>query len=78
MLLYLIMMTSKWYTSWYDVKHGKGFKVLTPKKIIQRLPIALAQVKSDNISEKFLKEIRQIYILCIEKKEITKKKYITI
>ena len=26
----------------FDAKHGKGFKILTPKQMLQRLPIALA------------------------------------
>ena len=44
----------------YDVKHGKGLKLLTPKLMLQRLPIALAQVKAGNTSENLLSEIRQI------------------
>ena len=37
--------------------------------MLQRLPIALAQVKSSDISENVLNEIRQIiYSLCREKK----------
>ena len=39
---------------------GKGLKILTPKQMIQRLPIALAQVKAGNTSENLLNEIRQI------------------
>ena len=31
---------------------GKGFKILTPKQLFQRLPIALAQVKAGNNSIK--------------------------
>ena len=27
---------------------GKGLKILTPKQMLQRLPIALAQVKAGN------------------------------
>ena len=27
---------------------GNGLKILTPKQMLQRLPIALAQVKADN------------------------------
>ena len=37
---------------------GIGLKILTPKQMLQRLPIALAQVKSGNASEKLLNEIR--------------------
>ena len=29
-------------------RQGEGLKILTPKKMLQRLPIALAQVKADN------------------------------
>ena len=52
-----------------------GLKILTPKQMLQKLPIALAQVKAGNNSEKLLNEIRQIvYSLC-QSKEITKKVY---
>ena len=44
----------------YEAKHGKGLKILTPKPMLQRSQIALAQVKSNNISENLLNEIRQI------------------
>ena len=39
---------------------GKGLKILTPKQMLQRLPIAPAQVKARNNSENLLNEIRQI------------------
>ena len=29
-----------------DAKHGKGLKILTPKQMLQRLPLVLAQVKA--------------------------------
>ena len=37
-----------------------NLKILTPKQILQRLPISLAQVKAGNASENLLNEIRQI------------------
>ena len=37
-----------------------GLKVLTPKQMLQRLPIALAQLKASNNSKSLLNEIRQI------------------
>ena len=43
-----------------ELKKGTGLKVLTPKQILQRLPIALAQIKGDNNSKSLLNEIRQI------------------
>ena len=41
--------------------------------MLQRLPIALAQVKADNNSENLLNEIRQIICSLYQPKEITKK-----
>ena len=41
--------------------------------MLQRLPIALAQVKSGNNSENVLIEIRQIVYSLYQSKEITKK-----
>ena len=52
---------------------GKGNKILTPKQIIQRLQIALAQVKDGNTSKNLLNEIRQIIYSLYPEKEITKK-----
>ena len=44
-------------------KQGTGLKILTPKQMLQRLPIALAQIKSGNNSESLWHtEIRQITI----------------
>ena len=39
---------------------GTGLKTLTPKQILQRLPIALTQVKPGYKSENSLNKIRQI------------------
>ena len=50
-------------------------KILTPKQMIQRLPIALAQVKAGNNSESLLNEIRQIVFSLYQSKQITKKVY---
>ena len=36
---------------------GKGIKILTPRQMLQRLPIASAQVKAGNNSENLLNEI---------------------
>ena len=54
---------------------GTGLKILTPKQMLQRLPIALAQVKAGNNSESLLNEIRQIVYYLYQSKEITKKAY---
>ena len=50
-------------------------KILTPKQMLQRLPIALAQVKAGNNSEHLLNEIRQIIYSLYQSKEVTKKVY---
>ena len=52
--------------------HSK-LKVLTPKQMLQRLPIALAQVKAGNNSESLLNEIRQTVYSLYQSKQITKK-----
>ena len=39
----------------HKAKHGKGLKILTSKQMLQRLQIALAQVKAGNTSENLLK-----------------------
>ena len=54
---------------------GKGLKILTPKQMLQRLPIALAQVKAGNNSESLLNKIRQIVYSLYQAKQITKKVY---
>ena len=43
--------------------------------MLQRLPIALAQVKADNTSQNLLNDIRQIIYTLYQAKEITKKVY---
>ena len=44
----------------YKTKYGEGLKILTPKQKLQRLPIALAQLKAGNNSGNLLHEIRKI------------------
>ena len=53
----------------------KELKILTPKQMLQRLPIALAQVKAGNNSESLLNEIRQIVYSLYQSEQITKKVY---
>ena len=57
-----------------NTDHSK-LKILTPKQILKRLPIALAQVKAGNNSENLLNQIRQITYSLYQSKEITKKVY---
>ena len=51
--------------------------MLTPKQMLQRLPIALAQIKMGNNLENLLNEIRQIVYSLYQSKENTKKYTIT-
>ena len=65
------MVSEAKYKSIYE----EGLKILTPKQMLRRLPIALAQVKAGNTSENLLNEIRQIIYSLYRAKEITKKVY---
>ena len=40
-------------------------KILTPKQMLQRLPIALAQIKAGKSSESLLMKSGKVFILCI-------------
>ena len=61
----------------YDAKQQKraGLKILAPKQMLKRLPIALAQTSAGNNSEILLSEIWQIVYSLYRSKEITKKVY---
>ena len=54
---------------------GEGIKILTPNQMLKRLPIALAQIKAGNNSERLLNEIRQIVYYLYRSKKITKMLY---
>ena len=54
---------------------GTELKILTPKQLLQRLPIALAQVKAGNNPESLLNKTKQIVYSLYQSKEITKKVY---
>ena len=69
------MMSEAKYKAKVKGKKGTGLKILTPKQMLQRLPMALAQVKAGNNSESLLNEIRQIVYSLYQSKEITKKVY---
>ena len=58
----------------YKAKYGEKLKILTPKQMLQRLPISYAQVKSSTNSENLLNETKQIVYL-YQSKEIIKKVY---
>ena len=53
----------------YETKIGKGIKILTPRQMPERLPIALSQVKAANNSGSLLNEIRKIIYSLYQSKE---------
>ena len=57
------------------VSGNSHLKILSPKQMLQRLPIAFAQVKVGNTSETLLNEIRQTIYYLYTAKEITKDMY---
>ena len=67
-----IFLTKSTGTGILNTDNSK-LKILAPKQMLQRLPIALAQVKAGNNSENLLNEIQQISYLLYQAKEITKK-----
>ena len=69
------MLSDANYKAKQNETKGKGLKILTLKQMLQRLPIALAQVKTGNNSKNLLNEIRQIIYSLYQPKEITKKVY---
>ena len=59
----------------YKTKYGEGLKILTPKQMLERLPITLAQVKAGNNLENLLSEVRPVVYSSNQSKEITRKVY---
>ena len=57
------------------VKEGKGLKIITPNKLLTRLPILLALIKTGNNSYKFKNEVRQMLYLLYSHNKITRKVY---
>ena len=51
---------------------GQGVKILTPKQLITRLPILLAQLKAGSNSEKRKNEIRQLLYSLYRSKKLGK------
>ena len=70
---YIEMLSDANYDSKQNETKGKGLKILTPKQMLQRLLIALAQVTAGNNSKRLLNEIKQIFYSLYQPKQITKK-----
>ena len=69
------MVLDATYKSKQNETEGKRLKILTPKQMLQILPIALAQVKAGNNSEGLLNEIRLNVYSLYQSKQRTKKVY---
>ena len=54
---------------------GQGIKILTPNQMLNRLPIALAQLQAGNNSNKLENEIRQLLYSLYRSKNMTKQVY---
>ena len=55
--------------------HWEVHKILAPKKMLQRFPIGLTQVKAGITFENLLSEIRQIIYSSYRAKETTERVY---
>ena len=56
-------------------KQGKGLKMITPKQMLSRLPVLLAQIHAENNSAKLKNEIRQLLYSLYRSKKISKTVY---
>ena len=71
------MLSDANYDARQNKTEGKELKILIPKQMLQILPIALAQIKAGNNSERSLNEIGQIVYSLHQSKQIIKKVYNT-
>ena len=60
-----------------QAKKGARLKILSHKQMLQRLSVALAQIKAGNNSESLLNEVRQIVYSLYGSKKLPKKYVIT-
>ena len=72
---YIEMLSDANYDAKQNETKGKLLKIFSPKQMLQRLTIALAQVKACNNSESLLNEIRKVVYYLYQSKQITKKVY---
>ena len=56
-------------------QQGESVKILTPNKMLNRLPIALAQLQAGNNSNKLKNEIRQLLYSLYRSKNMTEQIY---
>ena len=63
------------YFNQLEQQERKGLKLLTPKQMLSRLPITLAQLNAGNNSEKLKNKIRQLLYSLYQSKKLTKQLY---
>ena len=68
---YSLIMSEAKYKAKQNETKGMGLKISTPKEMLQRSPIAFAQVKAGNNLESLLNEIRKIVYSLYQSKQIT-------
>ena len=54
---------------------GSGLKILTPKQMLSRLPILLAEIQAGNNSKQLKNEARQLIYSLYTSKQLSKKLY---
>ena len=58
-----------------EKQEGKGLKTLTQNQMLSRLPISLAQLQTENNSQKLKNEIRQLLYSLYHSENMTKQVY---
>ena len=58
-----------------EKQEGKGLKTLTQNQMLSRLPISLAQLQTENNSQRLKNEIRQLLYSLYRSKNMTKQVY---
>ena len=56
-------------------QQGQGIKILAPNQMLNRLPIALAQLQAGNNSNKLKNEVRQLLYSLYRSKNMTEQVY---
>ena len=59
----------------YFNQSEQGLKIFTPRQMLSRLPVSLAQLNAGNNSEKLKNEIRQLLYSLYRSKKLTKQLY---
>ena len=72
---YIEMLSDANYDAKQNETEGKRLNILTPKQMLEKLPIGFAQVKAGNNSESLLNEITQTVCSLYQSKQTTKKVY---